>query len=85
MENNMRSNGHCRKSGENKAVSKHSEIRYEKYYDSVWLKEQPFYKAGMSKQQIEDEINYLNDHLDSFYEGKYIPLWKQSVYNMWFK
>ncbi|MCM1082136.1 MAG: hypothetical protein NC393_00360 [Clostridium sp.] len=85
MENNMYGDGHGRQSGENRTVSKYSEIRYERYYDSVWVKEQPFYKAGMSKQQIEEEINYLNNHLDSFYAGSYVPLWKQSVYDMWFK
>lgn len=83
--NNTYGDGYYRQTEENKAVSKHSEIRYERYYDSVWVKEQPFYKAGMSKQQIEEEINYLNNHLDSFYEGNYVPLWKQLVYDKWFK
>ncbi len=53
---------------------------YDNYYDNVLVKEQPFYRAGMSSEEIAKEREYLNLNLQKFYEGKYMPLWKQNLY-----
>ena len=44
------------------------------------VEEQPFYYTGMSRSEYEKELAYLNQNLSSFYEGSYVPLWKQSWY-----
>lgn len=54
--------------------------RYEEYYNQVLLREQPFYRPGMTMQEAEAELEYLNHNLHSFYNGEYKPLWKQSLY-----
>lgn len=51
---------------------------YAEYYDSVLVKEQPFYRVGMTTEEAAKEREYLNDNLQQFYEGKYIPLWRQN-------
>lgn len=51
--------------------------KYEAYYNNVLLMEQPFYRKGMSSCEINREIEYLNNNLKSFYNGNYVPLWKQ--------
>lgn len=53
-------------------------MNYEEYYDRFLLKEQPFYRLGMTKQEAEEEREYLNNNLESFFKGEYKPLWKQS-------
>lgn len=52
-------------------------LTYEKYYNEVLLQEQPFYRSGMTGAEAKKELEYLNHHLQSFYEGTYIPLWRQ--------
>lgn len=54
--------------------------RCDDYYNQVLVKEQPFYRAGMGEKEAEQELKYLNDNLDAFYAGTYIPLWKQNLY-----
>lgn len=50
------------------------------YFKNVLVKEQPFYRKGMSNDEIRRELEYLGDNLISFYEGGYIPLWRQNQY-----
>lgn len=54
---------------------------YDEYYERVLLKEEPFYKEGISSSEIQKEIEYLNENLESFYNGTYRPLWKQNLDN----
>ncbi len=54
--------------------------QYDDYYDNVLVKEQPFYRTGMTSEEIVKEREYLNNNLQKFYEGKYIPLWRQNLY-----
>lgn len=54
---------------------------YKTYYDRVLVREQPFYHSGITDAEVTKEIQYLNDNLKEFYEGRYVPLWKQD----WFK
>lgn len=49
------------------------------YYTRVLLMEQPFYRIGMTYIEAEEELEYLNNHLNAFFEGSYQPLWKQSM------
>ncbi|MBE5944141.1 MAG: hypothetical protein E7258_04380 [Lachnospiraceae bacterium] len=51
---------------------------YTNYYNKVLLLEQPFYRSGMTTEEAKQELEYLNNNLQSFYEGNYKPLWKQS-------
>ncbi len=57
------------------------EQKYKTYYNQVLVKEQPFYHRGMTDEEVTREQNYLNGNLKAFYEGRYMPLWKQ----IWFK
>ena len=50
----------------------------DEYYMNVLLMDQPFYRAGMTKSEACVELEYLNNNLDSFYEGTYKPLWRQN-------
>ncbi|MGN0367858.1 MAG: hypothetical protein ACI4EK_03670 [Wujia sp.] len=57
------------------------EIRYKALADENLVKEQPFYRKGMSNAEVQRELEYLNRNLPSFYDGSYMPLWKQG----WFR
>lgn len=65
--------------GSNKNEKK--KMSYSAYYNEIFVKEQPFYRKGMSEEERKREEEYLNNNLKDFYEGKYLPLWKQG----WFK
>lgn len=54
--------------------------KYHAYYNQVLVKEQPFYHWGMTAEEAEREMDYLNGNLQAFYEGQYTPLWKQNLY-----
>lgn len=43
------------------------------------LKEQPFWRDGMTVDEYNKERAYLNTHLNELYEGTYQPLWKQNI------
>ncbi|MCM1272701.1 MAG: hypothetical protein NC225_08315 [Clostridium sp.] len=78
--------GHCQRSGPEKYFPKADmEFEYKGNCSHSWLREQPFYHAGMSEMEAKEELQYLNRNLDDFYKGNYMPLWKQTVYNTWFK
>lgn len=53
---------------------------YDAFRNPSIVEEQPFYYKGMSRSEYEKELAYLNQNLSSFYEGSYVPLWKQSCY-----
>lgn len=55
-------------------------LKYDDYYNNVLVREQPFYRKGMTKSEAEKEMEYLNNNLQIFYEGKYTPLWKQNSF-----
>ncbi len=56
-------------------------LNYSAYYNDLIVREQPFYRKGMSDEEKKREEEYLNSNMEAFYEGKYVPLWKQA----WFK
>ena len=39
--------------------------------------EEPFFYHGISPEAYMEESIYLNKNLKEFYEGNYLPLWKQ--------
>lgn len=49
----------------------------EDYFDNYLLMEQPYYRIGMSKEEGIEEQEYLNNNLETFFNGDYRPLWKQ--------
>ncbi len=53
---------------------------YDAFRNPSIVEEQPFYYKGMSRSEYEKELAYLNQNLSSFYEGSYVPLWKQLWY-----
>lgn len=55
-------------------------IEYDSFMNPAIVEEQPFYHKGMSRSEYEKELSYLNQNLPSFYDGSYMPLWKQSWY-----
>lgn len=55
---------------------------YDAFRNPSIVEEQPFYYKGMSRSEYEKELAYLNQNLSSFYEGSYVPLWKQSWYQL---
>jgi len=46
-------------------------------YDDPFYDEEPFYRVGMSADEFKREKNYLNENIESFVKGDYVPLWKQ--------
>lgn len=54
------------------------DIAYEILQNPAFLEEQPFYYKGMCMQDCQAELAYLNQNLSSFYDGSYVPLWKQT-------
>ncbi|MGN0436214.1 MAG: hypothetical protein ACI4D8_06285 [Wujia sp.] len=53
---------------------------FQSYYEHVLVKDQPFYRQGMTIQEANREQEYLNANLDLFFRGEYTPLWKQNLY-----
>jgi hypothetical protein len=51
-----------------------SEIFNERFYY-----EEPFYRKNMSPEEFRNEKNYLNENMDMFYDGSYVPLWRQEI------
>ncbi len=43
------------------------------------LKEAPYWREGMSPEEYEIERDYFNAHIEDFYKGIYVPLWKQKI------
>lgn len=41
------------------------------------LKEAPYWRNGMTPEEYEEERDYFNNHLKEFYDGTYVPMWKQ--------
>ena len=41
--------------------------------------EDPFYRAVMSVNEYRQEQLYLNENVDIFIDGTYVPLWKQKL------
>lgn len=56
-------------------------LEYEAFMSSSVVEEQPFYYKGMSFEDYQHELAYLNHNMTSFYDGSYMPLWKQP----WFR
>lgn len=53
---------------------------YETVLNPAVVEEQPFYRKGMSAAEVQRELEYLNRNMPSFYDGSYMPLWKQGMY-----
>ncbi len=64
----------------NNVKTKEDVLDYEQYYKDVLLMEEPFYRKGMTMEEAMEEMDYLNSNLSSFYNGEYIPLWKQNLF-----
>lgn len=58
---------------ENKSALSHLAEKYGDrfYYDA------PFYRAGMPAEEYRCEKLYLNENVDMFIGGTYVPLWRQ--------
>lgn len=54
------------------------EVLYETFQNRSFVEEQPFYYKGMTMGEYKTELEYLNQNLSSFYDGSYMPLWKQT-------
>ncbi len=46
-------------------------------YGDFFYDEEPFYRVGMSVEEFRKEKNYLNENIEAFVKGDYVPLWKQ--------
>ena len=68
-------NGKMIRDEERKDRNKEEKNIYEDpfYYDA------PFYWEGMSAEQYRQEQLYLNENVDIFIDGTYVPLWKQKL------
>ena len=53
---------------------------YDAFRNPSIVEEQPFYYKGKCFCVFVFLLAYLNQNLSSFYEGSYVPLWKQSWY-----
>lgn len=80
-EKNINANEIDEKTMNEEGGNKKRKLNYSAYYSDIIVKEQPFYRKGMSEEEIKKEEDYLNNNIKDFYEGKYMPLWKQD----WFK
>mgnify|MGYP006993714878 FL=1 len=52
-------------------------FEYEAFMNHATVEEQPFYYEGISFEDYQKELSYLNKHIESFYDGSYVPLWKK--------
>lgn len=48
-------------------------------YEDPFYYDAPFYWEGMSAEQYRQEQLYLNENVDIFIDGTYVPLWKQKL------
>lgn len=49
----------------------------EKDWATPTLKEAPYWREGMTPEEYDKEREYLNNHIKEYWEGSYLPLWKQ--------
>lgn len=67
-----------------KKANINSEVRYdeanEEFFKRVLVKEQPFYRPGMSESEIVVEMEYMNNNTTDVLIGNYKPLWKQKLF-----
>ena len=63
-----------------KKIEYESLVEYDSFRNPSIVEEQPFYYKGINRSEYEKELAYLNQNLPSFYDGSYMPLWKQSWY-----
>lgn len=42
-----------------------------------WMKEESFYRKGMTTEEWFKEKEYQGQHFDEYIAGTYVPLWKQ--------
>lgn len=64
-----------------KESKEHRGVIYNVTTNGMLLREQPYYRAGMSSAEAQKELEYLNKNMKDFYEGKYTPLWKQKWFS----
>ena len=55
------------------------ECQKENIYEDPFYYDAPFYRAGMSVNEYRQEQLYLNENVDIFIDGTYVPLWKQKL------
>lgn len=72
-------------SNHKKGLSDECEKDYEDYFSEVLIKEEPFYRSGMTVEEARIEIDYLNRNLENFFEGIYVPLWRQHIWDEYLK
>ena len=48
-------------------------------YEDPFYYDAPFYRDGMSVEDYRREQIYLNENVDIFIDGTYVPLWKQKL------
>lgn len=51
--------------------------REKEMYDDPFYYDAPFYRTGMSADEYMREKIYLNENVDIFIDGTYVPLWRQ--------
>lgn len=51
----------------------------ENIYEDPFYYDAPFYREGMSVEDYRRERIYLNENVDIFIDGTYVPLWKQKL------
>lgn len=57
------------------------QLEYEAFMNPAIVEEQPFYYKGMSFDDYQHELAYLNKNIASFYDGSYMPLWKRQWFH----
>ena len=55
------------------------ECQKENIYEDPFYYDAPFYRAGMSVNEYRQEQLYLNENVDIFIDGTYVPLWTQKL------
>jgi hypothetical protein len=48
-------------------------------YNERFFYDEPFYRRNMSAEEFRREKIYLNENMDAFWDGSYIPLWRQDI------
>ena len=63
-----------------KAESEKDRVSQKKnIYEDPFYYDAPFYREGMSVEDYRRERIYLNENVDIFIDGTYVPLWKQKL------
>jgi hypothetical protein len=62
-----------------KEMDREQNISKSQLYNEKFFYDEPFYRKDMSAEEFLSEKEYLNENMEAFWDGSYVPLWRQEI------